>query len=224
MHFFVPADKVGKTLEITLSHGTGNANLLHRYNRRPSRTVFDHISANAGNEERILVNNVQKNWNYIHVRADKEFSGVTLHVRYIENKDSETKDPETENPETENPKNIVDACKKGFTPVGNVRLTDGEAVCLKDISNGDQRQMSFYVSDKHVGKTLEIILSHGSGNGNLLHRYGNRPTRKVFDHMSVNPSNEERILVHNVQRSWNYIHIRAVKAFSGVTLLPRYIQ
>jgi subtilisin family serine protease len=120
------------------------------------------------------------------------------------------------------PTGIIDACQQGQTPVGNVELTPDNAVCLQDVANGNQRQMHFHVPDDKVGSTLEIILSHGTGNGNLLHRHGNRPTRTIYDHISDNSGNEERILVENVQRSWNYIHVRADTTFSGVTLLVRY--
>jgi murein DD-endopeptidase MepM/ murein hydrolase activator NlpD len=119
---------------------------------------------------------------------------------------------------------IADACQQGETPVGNVRLIDGDAVCLQDVSGSGQRQMSFYVSDEDVGKTLEIILSHGSGNGDLLYRYGHRPNNTVYDQISDSPGNEENILVYNVQRSWHYIHVPADTNFSGVTLLARYVQ
>lgn len=79
-----PDDKVGSTLEIRLSHGSGNSKLLHKHGGRPSNTVFDHISNNSGNEERILVENVQRGWNYIHDQADTAFSGVTILPRYIQ--------------------------------------------------------------------------------------------------------------------------------------------
>ena len=119
---------------------------------------------------------------------------------------------------------IVDACQQGQTPVGNIHLTADNAVCLQDVSNGDQKQMALFVPDDKVGSTLEIILSHGSGNGNLLHKHDSRPTSAVFDHRSSNSGNEEKILVQNVQRNWNYIHVRSDPAFSGVTLRVRFIQ
>lgn len=125
---------------------------------------------------------------------------------------------------TVTPSGIVDACQQGEPPVGNVELTDGDAVCLQGVTNSGQRQMAFHVTNENVGKTLEIILSHGSGNGNLLYRYDDRPTNTVYDQISDSPGNEENILVHNVQSSWHYIHVRADTTFSGVTLLARYVQ
>jgi subtilisin family serine protease len=216
---YVPNNKVGSTMEIILSHGSGNGNLLHRHDNRPTRTVFDHISENSGNEERILVENVQERWNYIHVRADNEFSDVTILVRYIES----STPPLAPSPTTPDIQ-IVDACQEGQTPVGNVQLFAGTAVCVQDFSNRGQAQMHLYVTEDKVGSTLEILLSHGFGNSELLHKHNRRPSRTVFDHVSNNPGNEERILVENVQLGWNYIHVQADTAFAGVTLLPRYIQ
>ena len=100
-------------------------------------------------------------------------------------------------------------------------------MCLQDVSNGaqsGQRQMHFFVPEDKVGSTLEIILSHGNGDGVLLHRHDRRPGRTIYDHISNNAGNEERILVHNVQGQWNYIHVQTEKAFSGATLLVRYVQ
>lgn len=216
---YVPNDKVGSTMEIILRYGTGNGNLLHRHDNRPTRTVFDHISDNTGNEERILVENVQERWNYIHVRADTEFSDVTLLVRFVEG----STPPLTPSPSTPDIQ-IDDACQQGQSPVGNVELFAGNVVCLQDVSNRGARQMALYVTDDKVGSTLEILLSHGSGNGSLLHRYDSRPNDSVFDHISNTSGNEERIRVDNVKGGWNYIHVDGDTAFTGVSLLPRFIE
>lgn len=117
---------------------------------------------------------------------------------------------------------IVDACQEGQTAVGNVQLFAEAAVCLQDVADGGQHQMHFFVDADKVGSTLEIILSHGSGNGTLLHKLGGRPDGTIFDHISNNSGNEEKILVENVQAQWNYIHVQAEAAYSGATLLVRY--
>ena len=315
MGVLVPSGLVDVTLQITLRHGSGNANLLHKLDNRPTSTVYDNISSNPGNEETILVNPVKQGWNYIHMRADTDFSGVTLLARYIQNgttppatdtptalspntvindntpiftwtevpgamryavvaKDSSgtylvnnstgnitcpdgicsyTKDntifpdgayswnvrvinPDNSNGASSSTVNfsvetqvepinqIVDACQQGQTPVGNIEVTAGNAVCLQEVSDGGQRQMHFYIPDERVGSTLEIILSHGSGDGILLYKHDDRPTSTVYDDISSNPGNEERIRVQNVQRSWNYIHVQTETSFSGATLLARFIE
>ncbi|MBQ4852668.1 collagenase [Pseudoalteromonas sp. MMG012] len=81
----VPVGLVDVSLEITLRHGSGNANLLHRWDKRPNSTTYDHISNGPSNNETILVPNVKAGWNYIHVPADSEFTDVTVLARYIQN-------------------------------------------------------------------------------------------------------------------------------------------
>ncbi|MCK5920040.1 MAG: hypothetical protein KAG66_03815, partial [Methylococcales bacterium] len=80
-----PSGLVDVTLQITLRHGNGNPDLTHRYDARPSTTVFDHHSNGPGVEETILVRPVQQNWNYINVLPTGDFSGVTLLAKYIQN-------------------------------------------------------------------------------------------------------------------------------------------
>jgi microbial collagenase len=81
----VPSGLENVSLEITLRHGNGNADLLHRWNNRPNTTEYDNISNDTGNNETITITPVVAGWNYIHVRAADEFSNVTLLARYIQN-------------------------------------------------------------------------------------------------------------------------------------------
>ncbi len=161
----------------------------------------------------MLIKNVQRGWNYIHVSANTAFSGATLLLDFIENNE-----PTHPNP----PVQIENACTEGAALVGNDRLPAETPVCLQDVSGNGQLQMVIFVPDDKVGSTMEILLSHGSGNATLLHRYSNRPSDAVFDHISDNTGNEERIIVENVQRSWNYIHVQGLPAFSGATLQVRF--
>ncbi len=129
-------------------------------------------------------------------------------------------------PTTETPqhiKKIENACQKGQRPVDFGELIEGNAVCLKDLEGGEQTQMHFYVTKDKVGHSYEIILSHGVGNGDLFHKHDSRPTGSVYDAISKNPTNEERILVKKAKPNWNYIHVRTEVGFSGATLLVRYL-
>ncbi|TQV86827.1 PKD domain-containing protein [Aliikangiella coralliicola] len=89
MELLVPEGLVNVSLQISLKHGEGNADLLHKYDNRPSEQDYDHYSNTATNDELVIVNSVKAGWNYIHVKADDEFSGVTLLARYVQNADSE---------------------------------------------------------------------------------------------------------------------------------------
>lgn len=73
------------SLEVTLRHGSGNSDLVHRWDDRPRANEYDHISNGATNNETITVNPVKSGWNYINVSANSNFSGVTLLARYIQN-------------------------------------------------------------------------------------------------------------------------------------------
>ncbi|WP_281561546.1 M9 family metallopeptidase [Thalassomonas sp. RHCl1] len=103
-------------------------------------------------------------------------------------------------------------------------ISAGEAICLENASNNNQVQIGLYVPSGLVNVSLEITLRHGSGNGNLLHRWDARPNDTTYDHISNGPTNDETILVPQVQPGWNYIHVRADSAFTDATLLARYIQ
>lgn len=210
MSFYVTGIKVGRTLEVILSHGKGDATLLHRYDSRPSKEIFDNISDNLGNEERLIIPNIKEGWNYIHVQGNSDFSDVSLRLLYIDQKSKGTA------------ANIIDACQQGSPPVGNVALTINEVACLRDLKD-DTNQMAVYVNDEHIGRTLEILLSHGSGDADVIYRYNSRPNGTAYDALSNNEGNEERLLIPNVKGGWNYIHVEGDNAFSGTSLLVRYL-
>ena len=81
---FVNDEDAGKVLEIRLKYGSGNADLLHRFEQRPKESTWDHRSQGDTNEELILVPSVSEGWHYIHVKAKTEFSGATLSLGYRE--------------------------------------------------------------------------------------------------------------------------------------------
>ncbi|NVJ61068.1 MAG: collagenase [Gammaproteobacteria bacterium] len=85
MATYVPRGLVNVTMQITLRHGSGNSDLLHKYDGRPSETNYDYASKGPTTTETILVENVKPGWNYIHVKANEYFSNVTLLTRFIQN-------------------------------------------------------------------------------------------------------------------------------------------
>ncbi|WDE07360.1 collagenase [Thalassomonas viridans] len=117
----------------------------------------------------------------------------------------------------------INACALGRPREGR-DIKAGEALCLENVSNNNQAQLAIYVPAGLVNVSLEITLRHGSGNGNLLHRWDARPSGTSYDHISEGADNHETILVPEVKAGWNYIHVRADSAFSDATLLARYIQ
>ncbi|WP_168203992.1 PKD domain-containing protein [Aliikangiella coralliicola] len=119
---------------------------------------------------------------------------------------------------------ISDACAEGKTPISGGRIDIGIAYCLESTTDSDQIQMAHYVKDDGVGKTLEILVRYGTGNADLLHRYGSRPNASTWDYRSANANNSETILVPAAKKGWNYIHVRANPEFSGAVIYLQLIE
>ncbi|WDE10044.1 collagenase [Thalassomonas haliotis] len=117
----------------------------------------------------------------------------------------------------------INACALGRARESR-NISPGQAICLENASNNNQVQIGLYAPSGLVNVSLEITMRHGSGNANLLHRWDARPNDTTYDHISNGPSNDETILVPQVQPGWHYIHVRADSAFTDATLLARYIQ
>jgi len=80
--FFIPVpDGVG-AVTVTLSGGTGNADVVGRFGQPPSGGDDDVISSNPGNEESISWTNPAGGNYYITVRGVTFFSGAVLTVSY----------------------------------------------------------------------------------------------------------------------------------------------
>lgn len=82
---YVPNGLVNVTLEITLRHGTGETQLLHKFDNWPSQQDYDHMSDEDGTEQTIMETPVNSGWNYISIYGQSQFSGVTMLARYIQN-------------------------------------------------------------------------------------------------------------------------------------------
>ncbi|GIU11999.1 MULTISPECIES: PKD domain-containing protein [unclassified Shewanella] len=78
----VRSDNAGKTLEIRVEHGSGNADMLHRFDDRPNAQSWDNNSIGETNLERIIIPSASKGWHYIHIRANPEFAGAALSINY----------------------------------------------------------------------------------------------------------------------------------------------
>jgi len=83
--YHVENEDVGKSLQIFTEHGTGDANIYHRYQMRPNVSNYDNLASNEGNNEHIQLSNVQGGWHYIHVRGNDKFSGTSLKITFDNN-------------------------------------------------------------------------------------------------------------------------------------------
>ncbi len=81
----VPQGLADVSLEITLRHGSGNADLYHEHGSANNGSSYDLESTGPDNNETIIVTPVQSGWNYIGVSAESNYSGVTLLARFVQN-------------------------------------------------------------------------------------------------------------------------------------------
>ncbi|MFE7488908.1 PPC domain-containing protein, partial [Kitasatospora sp. NPDC057541] len=71
-----------KTLTITSSGGTGNADLYYGGNNWATTSNALAKSTNAGNNETLTITNPPSGWVYFSLAAQQTFSGTTLSVSY----------------------------------------------------------------------------------------------------------------------------------------------
>ncbi|NOU52225.1 collagenase [Pseudoalteromonas sp. JBTF-M23] len=81
---YVPDGLKNVSLQITLRHGSGNAELYYEYGRPDNGWQYTHESKGPNNSETITVDNIQKGWHYIAVDSDNGFQNTTLLARYIQ--------------------------------------------------------------------------------------------------------------------------------------------
>ncbi|CAH9065866.1 Microbial collagenase [Pseudoalteromonas sp. CIP111854] len=81
---YVPDGLKNVSLQITLRHGSGNADLYYEYGRPDNGWQYTHESKGSGNTETISVDNIKKGWHYIAVNSEHGFQDTTLLARYIQ--------------------------------------------------------------------------------------------------------------------------------------------
>lgn len=78
----LPKDMNFSSFKITLSGGSGDADLFVRQNSQPNPTLFDAKSERQGNNELIEILSPSSGMYYIAVRGFTDFNDATLEVRY----------------------------------------------------------------------------------------------------------------------------------------------
>ncbi|HEX8408931.1 MAG TPA: M4 family metallopeptidase [Thermoanaerobaculia bacterium] len=125
----------------------------------------------------------------------------------------------------------ADAVHKGWDAVGvpgtpggggggTVTLSNGVAVTGIGASTGSWKHYKIAVP---TGQTqLQIVMSGGSGDGDLYVKRGAQPTSSVYDYRPYLSGNNETVTVSNpVAGDW-YISIYAYSTFSSVSLKATY--
>ncbi|WP_319004914.1 S8 family peptidase [Microbulbifer aggregans] len=85
--------------------------------------------------------------------------------------------------------------------------------------SGNSGAWQHFTLDVNSGmSSLEVLMSGGSGDGDLYLRYGSQPTTSSYDCRPYRYGNNESCSISNPQSGTWYISIRGYSAYSGVTL------
>ena len=80
-----------------------------------------------------------------------------------------------------------------------------------------------YTIDVPAGSSsLDVVMSGGTGDGDVYVRYGAQPTTSSWDYRPYDYGNNETVNVSNPTAGTWYISVRAYSSFSGVTLSADY--
>lgn len=193
--FTINVPENAKNLNISISGGTGDADLHVKAALGVSLTNYDHRPWKNGNEETVVIANpVSGTWSVMAAPyRNITFDNVTLTVSW------ELDDGTT------------DACSTS-TPVTRGNMESGDAWCLGEY----YAHIGIYVTSGT--NQLVLTTSGGQGGDATLYQSDNSWTNDTrFDNRSNNAnSNDESIIVNNPRVGWHYIGVD--NQGSGVTL------
>ncbi len=182
-------------LEISISGGTGDADLYVKRDAVPTITDYDYRPYLIGNNETVTVNNpTSGNW-LIMIRGYQAYTGVTLVATFGT---GTIPDPDP-----------VIALSNGVPVTGLTGATGSEVYYKIDVPAGQA--------------SLEIETSGGTGDVDMYVRRGSKPTTTEWDHRPYLIGNNETVTINNPTAGTYFIMLRAYQAYTGVTLVATYV-
>lgn len=181
-------------LEISMSGGTGDADLYARYNARPTTTEYECRPWRNGNNESCDAANPTPGTHYIMIRGYSSYSGVTLVASY----------------DTGN----------GGGGDGTVELTNG--VPQTGLSGSASSERFFRIDVPAGASDLEISMSGGTGDADMYVRIGDKPTTSTYDCRPWRNGNNESCVASSPQAGSYYIMVRGYSSYSGVSLVASF--
>ena len=180
-------------VEISISGGTGDADIYVRYGLAPTLDDYDYRPWKNGNNETVnIATPAVGDW-FIMVNPYNPFDNVELSVNWQQSAPA-----------------VPDACSSQ-SPVTGGEVFDATPVCL------EQGTRYYYFWADGTEGSVTIGSAHGAGDISLYHSSGNWPSESDHHNASANAgSNEEQIVVNSPARGWHYI--KATGQDSGVTL------
>ncbi|WP_448564760.1 collagenase [Thalassotalea ganghwensis] len=181
--FFTSIPENASNLIISISGGSGDADLHIKQGQEATTDVYDHRPWLNGNNESVTIEQpVAGPWHImLNPYQNQGFSDVTLSVSW-------------------EAFSLANACDTQASTTYET-LTSGEAIC---VGQSPMTYFSFWVDE---GTTeLTITSAHGSGDVSLYHSSQTWPSTSDYENSSTAPeSNRENITVTNPSGGWHYI-------------------
>jgi hypothetical protein len=180
-------------LEISISGGTGDADLYVKQGSPPTSSQYDYRPYLIGNDESVTVNNPANGDWFMMIRGFHAYSGLTLLATF----GGGTVPPED-----------VTTLTNGVPLPGQSGATDSE---------------KFYKIDVPAGQSkLEITISGGTGDADLYVKKGAKPTTTSWDYRPYLIGNNETVSIDNPDAATWFIMLKGYAAYAGVTIVAIY--
>jgi pseudolysin/vibriolysin len=179
-------------LSITMSGGTGDADMYVKFGSAPTDTVYDCRPYKSGNAESCTFAAPSAGTYYVRLKAYSAFSGVSL---------------------------VGDYTTGGGGGGGGV-LTKG--VPATGLSAATGSSVNYTLSVPSGASNLTITASGGTGDADMYVKFGSAPTDTVYDCRPYKSGNAESCTFATPSAGTYYVRLKAYAAFSGVSLVGDY--
>lgn len=192
-HYTVELPSGATNLAVSMSGGSGDADLYTRDAGQPTTSSYDCRPYASGNNENCSAASPASGTYYISIRGYSAYSGVSLTVSWD--------DPAPPPPPP---------------PPGGGDLGNGDTVTGLSGSTG---AWDYYTIEVPAGATdLVVSMSGGSGDADLYLREGAQPTTSAYDCRPYQSGNNENCTVASPVAGTYHVGIRAYSAYSNVSL------
>jgi hypothetical protein len=182
------------SLVITISGGSGDADLYTRKDALPTVNTYDYRPYLSGNNETVTYTNPVAGTYYIMIRGYSSYSSVSLKATYT----------------------------SSTTPEPDAVTTLSNNTAVTGISGARLSQLYFKIAVPTNATSLTVKMSEGSGDADLYTKRGSLPTLSNYDYRPYLSGNNEQITYSSPSSGDYYIMVRGYAAFSGVRLVATY--
>ncbi|MCX4781996.1 collagenase [Streptomyces sp. NBC_01264] len=194
-YFYLDVPAGTGSLKISVSGGTGNADLY--YSPTTWATTGNHTarSAQSGNSESLTINNPAAGRVYISLHAVQGFAGVTVSTQF--------------------------GTAQVECPGTDVRVL-GADCSRSNVSATAGNYRYFYVNVPAGTGSLKISVSGGTGNADLYYSPTTWATTGNHTARSAQSGNTETLTVNNPPAGYLYVSLHAAQDFAGATVSSRF--